>query len=156
MADAAGVMKIGHLRFRVRDLESSIAFYRDQLGMSLHETVGDDFAFLGCGAAHHEIALMKAPDSSTPPSSGELGFDHLAFELADRRTFAEAFFRLQQAGVRVEPVDNGISWALYLADPDGNRLELFVDTRLTPVGRPLWEGRSEALPMEAMEAALEG
>jgi catechol 2,3-dioxygenase len=155
MGDAGSVMKIGHLRFRVRDLETSIAFYRDQLGMSLHETVRDDFAFLGCGAAHHEIALMKAPGSFTPPSPDDLGFDHLAFELADRKAFAEAFFRLQRAGIRLEPVDNGISWALYLADPDGNRLELFVDTRSAPDGRPLWEGRSETLPVETIEAALE-
>jgi catechol 2,3-dioxygenase len=149
-------MKIGHLRFRVRDLESSIAFYRDQLGMSLHEMVRDEFAFLGCGAAHHEIALMKAPHSSTLPSPEEPSFDHLAFELADRKAFAAAFFRLQRAGVRLEPVNNGISWALYLADPDGNRLELFVDTRSAPNGRPLWEGRSEPLPVETIEAALEG
>jgi catechol 2,3-dioxygenase len=153
MGKAGGAVKIGHLRFRVRDMEASIAFYRDQLGMSLQETVGDEFAFLTFGAAHHDLALMRATGPTTPRSLDGPGFDHLALELKDRKAFAEAFFRLREAGVAAEPVDNGISWALYLSDPDGNRLELFVDIRSAPGGRPLWEGRSEPLPVEAIEVA---
>jgi catechol 2,3-dioxygenase len=148
-------MKIGHLRFRVREIEPAVAFYTGRLLMTVNERVGDEYAFLGCSDAHHEIALMKAGGTDPSPARGSLGFDHLAFELPDRKSFAEAFFRLSQSGVKVEPVDTGISWAMYFADPDGNRIEMFTDTRTAPGGRPRWEGRSEELAVEVIQAALQ-
>jgi catechol 2,3-dioxygenase len=147
-------MRIGHLRFKVRDIERAVDFYKGSLQMTLTEKVGDDYAFLSCGVAHHEIALMKVEASGPSPSSESVGFDHVAFELPDRRAFAEAFQRLSKSGVEVTPIDNGISWAMYLADPDGNRIELFCDNREVPGGRLLWGGDSVGLDTEAIQAAL--
>jgi catechol 2,3-dioxygenase len=148
-------MKIGHLRFKVRELEPAVAFYTEALGMTVNERVGDEYAFLGCSGAHHEIALMKSGTTDSPRASGDVGFDHLAFELPDKRSYAEAYFRLSKAGIRVEPVDNGISWAMYFADPDGNRIELFCDNRTESGGRALWRGNSDDLDVEVIRSALE-
>lgn len=147
-------MKIGHLRFKVRNIERAVAFYTGPLKMTLTEKVGDDYAFLACGDAHHEIALMKVKGPGPSPSPESAGFDHLAFELPDQTAFAEAFIRLSKSGVDVRPIDNGISWAMYFADPDGHPIELFCDNRAVPGGRRMWGGRSDDLPVDVIQAAL--
>jgi catechol 2,3-dioxygenase len=148
-------MKIGHVRFNVRDVEASVAFYGGLLGMTLNERIGDDYAFLSGSDAHHEVALWKVKGTrpSLPPDS--VGFEHVAFELPDKRAFARAFLRLSESGVGVDLVDNGISWAMYFADPDGNRIELYADTRQATGGRLQWEGRAQTLTAEAVRRALE-
>jgi len=148
-------MKIGHLRLKVRSIERAVAFYTGHLKMTLTEKVGDDYAFLSCGDAHHEIALMKVEGTGPSPSPESAGFEHLAFELPDRKAFAEAFMGLSKAGVKVKPIDNGISWAMYFADPDGNRIELFCDNRGAPGGRLMWAGTSDDLNVEVIKGALE-
>jgi len=147
-------MKIGHLRFKVRSIERAVAFYTGSLKMTLTEKLGDDYAFLACGAAHHEIALMKVEGTGPSPSPDSAGFDHVAFELPDQKAFAETFLRLSKGGVKVTPIDNGISWAMYFTDPDGNRIELFCDNRGVPGGRLMWGGISAGLEVEVIRAAL--
>jgi catechol-2,3-dioxygenase len=147
-------MKIGHLRFKVRELEPAVAFYTEALGMTVNERVGEEYVFLSCSGAHHEIALMKAGTADPSLASGDVGFDHLAFELPDKRSYAEAYFRLSKAGIRVEPVDNGITGPVP-ADPDGNRIELFCDNRTESGGRALWRGNSDDLDVEVIRSALE-
>lgn len=148
-------MKIGHLRLKVQDIERAVAFYMGHLKMTLTERVGDEYAFLGCTDAHHEIALMKVEGTRPSPSPEGAGFDHVAFELPDKRAFAEAFISLSKSGVAVKPIDNGISWAMYFADPEGNQIELFCDNRAVPGGRLLWEGIWDDLDMEVIKSALE-
>ncbi len=148
-------MKIGHLRFNVRDVERTIQFYTRHLKMTLTERVGDDYAFLSCGDAHHEIALMKVKGTGPSPSPESPGFEHLAFELPNKRAFAEVFTALSDDGLKVTPIDNGISWAMYFADPEGNRIELFCDNRAAPGGRTKWGGISDDLDEELIKAALQ-
>jgi catechol 2,3-dioxygenase len=151
----AGSMKIGHLRFKVKDLDTSIAFYTGHLKMTLTERVRDEYAFLGCSDAHHEIALMKVSGKGPTPSPESTGFEHLAFEVPDKKSFAEAFTSLSRSGVALKPIDNGISWAMYFADPDGNQVELFCDNRAVPGGRLEWKGLWDVLEVEVIQAALE-
>ena len=148
-------MKIGHLRFKVRDIDRTVGFYTGHLKMTLTERVGDEYAFLSCSDAHHEIALMKVPGTGPSLSPESTGFEHLAFELPDKKAFAEAFMGLSKSGVPVKPIDNGISWAMYFADPDGNQVELFCDNRAVPGGRLEWKGLWDVLEVEVIQAALE-
>ena len=148
-------MKIGHLRFKVRDINRTAAFYTGHLKMTLTERVGDEYAFLSCSDAHHEIALMRVEGTGPSPSPESTGLEHLAFELPDKKAFAEAFMGLSKSGVAVKPIDNGISWAMYFADPDGNQVELFCDNRSVPGGRLRWKGISGDLDTEVIKAALE-
>ena len=98
---------------------------------------------------------MKVEGTGPSPSPESAGFDHVAFELPDQRAFAEAFLHLSKSGVEVTPIDNGISWAMYLADPDGNRIELFCDNRAVPGGRLMWGGISDDLDVEVIQADAE-
>ncbi len=144
--------RLGHVNLKVRDLDRAVAFYTRFLNLRLTERVGN-FAFLSGSDLHHEVALQAlGPDAPHAPRHS-IGLFHVAFEVPDRRSLALAYKTLTEAGVQVSPVDNVISWALYFADPDGNGLELYWDTRHEPVGEPQWNGRVLPLPPEKLLAA---
>ncbi|MCL5995994.1 MAG: VOC family protein, partial [Chloroflexi bacterium] len=86
------------------------------------------------------------------PPAHATGLYHVAFEVPDRRSFAEAYCHLMEAGVEVALVDHLISWAMYFNDPDGNGLEIYWDTRHEPGGQLLWRGRNVPLSIDKMMA----
>ena len=133
-------MKLGHAHLKVRDLQCATAFYTEFLGLSVTEMVGDQYAFLSDGSRHHAIALQRIGADAPTPGRFSTGLYHVAFEVADKSAFALAWRKLRDAGVQVSPVDHLISWAMYFTDPDGNGLEIYVDTRLEPDGASLWNG----------------
>jgi len=139
---------LGHAHLKVRDLARSVAFYTRFFDLKVTEEIPGAFAFLSGGPVHHELALQEAgPDAAAPNPSG-VGLYHIAFEVPDQRSFAQAYNTLTRAGVAAAAVDHGISWAVYFSDPDGNGLEIYWDTRNEPQGKPRWEGRS--LPLGAV------
>jgi len=146
--------RIGHAHLKVRDLERSVAFYERFLRLHVTERVGDAYVFLTGGAFHHEIALQNVGTEAPSPAPHSTGLYHVAFEVPDRKAFAEAFEALRAGGVDVAPVDHLISWAMYFDDPDGNGLEIYCDTRDDPDGARLWHGRNLPLPAEKIKAYL--
>ena len=119
------VSKVGHIVLRVRDLRRSISFY-EMLG--LHEVARRDFgegpmAFLSTGNAHHDIALVEAD----APRGGAL--HHFALKVGDSlEALAEARAALDAVGQTVHmALDHRVSQGLYITDPDGNLIELYVD-----------------------------
>ena len=146
--------KIGHAHLKVRDLQRSIDFYTRFLRLNVTEVVGNHYACLTAGTYHHEIALQNVgADAPVPPSIGT-GLYHVAFEVPDKRSFALAYRALVDAGIPVAAVDHYISWAMYFDDPDGNGLEIYLDTRALPGGRPFWHGDNTPLEVETILAAL--
>ena len=148
--------KIGHAHLKVRDLQRAVEFYTRFLNLKVTEVVGDHYAFLTGGEFHHEIALQNVGSSAPQPPPRGTGLYHVAFEVPDRRSLAEAYKALIDAGVRVTPVGHRISWAVYFDDPDGNGLEIYWDTRNEPDGRNLWRGENVPLTHQELLAALEG
>lgn len=136
---------IGHVHLKVRDLDSSVAFYRKVLGLQVTERVGSAFAFLSGSDAHHELALQGVDAVATSPPPGAVGLYHTAWEVPDARAFALAYRRLVDSGVPVEAVDHGISWALYFQDLDGNGVEIYLDRRQEPSGSAEWRGKTRRL-----------
>jgi catechol 2,3-dioxygenase len=147
-------IRIGHAHLKVRDLDRAVDFYSRFLGMHLVERVGSAYAFLTGGDFHHEIALQNAgPDAPAPPQNGT-GLYHVAFEVPDRESFAQAYATMRGAGIEVATVDHLISWAMYFSDPDGNGLEIYWDTRTEPGGRELWRGSNIALETDKILQVL--
>jgi catechol 2,3-dioxygenase len=67
---------MGHVHLRVSDLESSVAFYRDELGMNLRARYGDQAAFLAAGDYHHHIGLNTWHSlGGGPPPPGSAGLE---------------------------------------------------------------------------------
>ena len=118
---------VGHVNLRVTDLERSVAFYRDVLG--LHVTQQDaESAFLAAGEYHHHVALNVWGTPASPAPADAAGLHHFALRLPDEAALAEVVVRVLQAGHTLQgATDHGVNIAVYLLDPDGNGLELMVD-----------------------------
>lgn len=147
--------RLGHAHIFVRDVEKSKRFYSEVLGLQITESEPGRWAFLSSGDAHHELALSQVGADAPGPVEGGVGLFHLGFDAADKVDFARIFQRLVEHGIDIDPVDHRISWGVYFSDPDGNRLELCLDTRREPDGSDLWEGTNRPLTPERVLAALE-
>lgn len=120
---------IGHVHLKVADIERALDFYCGVLGFELQARMGDQAAFISAGGYHHHIGLNTWESrGGSPPPPGHTGLFHVAIRYPDRRTLADALRRLVEAKVPLGGAsDHGVSEAIYLADPDGNGLELYRD-----------------------------
>src|SRR5215472_5781926 len=120
---------IGHVHFKVADLDRALAFYQGVLGFELTARMGSSAAFLSAGGYHHHIGLNTWESrNGSPPGRGTTGLYHVAIRYPDRAALADALRRLVEARVPLEGAsDHGVSEAIYLRDPDGNGLELYAD-----------------------------
>lgn len=123
---------IGHVHLKVADIERSLAFYTGVLGFELQQRMGDEAAFISAGGYHHHIGLNTWQSrGGSPPPPGHTGLFHVAIRYPDRATLADALRRLVEAGHPLSGAsDHGVSEAIYLADPDGNGIELYRDRPL--------------------------
>ncbi|WP_247001372.1 VOC family protein [Halosolutus gelatinilyticus] len=120
-------LALGHVHIKVRELDRAVAFYIEHLDLEVAERY-DRFAFLSWGRRHHDVALQALGPDATAPGDG-VGLYHVAFEVDGEDALRSVYRGLREAGVRTSPVDHGISKALYFSDPDGNGIEVYVDTR---------------------------
>ena len=122
-------VRIGHVHLKVADLERSLAFYCGVLGFQLTQRYGPGAAFVSAGGYHHHIGLntWESRGGKAPPP-GTTGLYHAAILYPNRSSLADALRRLVEHKVPLDgAADHGVSEALYLSDPDGNGLELYVD-----------------------------
>ena len=120
---------IGHVHLKVADLDRAVAFYSGVLGFAVTTRMGHQAAFLSAGGYHHHIGLNTWESrNGQPPPPGTTGLYHVAIRYPDRATLGDALRRLVEARIPLEGAsDHGVSEALYLHDPDGNGIELYVD-----------------------------
>jgi catechol 2,3-dioxygenase len=131
---------VGHVHLKVRDIERAIEFYTDVLGLDVGERHGR-YAFLSWGERHHDVALQEVGPDAPGPGPG-VGLYHVAFEVETGEALAAVYERSRARDVPVSPVDHGISKAIYLDDPDGNGIEVYLDTRAERE-QWTWEGNNE-------------
>jgi catechol 2,3-dioxygenase len=121
---------LGHVVFYVKDLEQSLAFYRDLLGF---KEVGRIFngaaAALTSGRTHHELLLIQVGDAPSPPTGRRRGLYHVGIKVGDSLAELRAAKQeLERASIPIDGMsDHTVSQSLYLRDPDGNEVELYVD-----------------------------
>ena len=126
------VKELGHAVLYVHDIARSSAFYRDVLGWKQISTPDPGFpaaAFSG-GRTHHELLLIEVgPDAAALPRGRHVGLYHLGIKVGDSDDeLREAVAACRAAGVHIVGLsDHTVSHSLYILDPDGNELELYVD-----------------------------
>jgi catechol 2,3-dioxygenase len=129
------VKSLGHLVLYVRDLERSRRFYADVLGW--REIRGDvpvrlPAAAFTSGRTHHELLLIEVgPDAAPIPEGRRVGLYHFGLKVGDSDDeLREARQRLTEAGVDVVGAsDHTVTHSLYILDPDGNEIELYIDVQ---------------------------
>lgn len=120
---------VGHIHLTVSDLDRSLGFYRDLLGFEISARYGDSAVFLSAGGYHHHIGLNTwSGKGATPAPRGHTGMYHVAFLYPSRLELAKVLKKLMDAKYPLDgSADHGVSEAIYLRDPDGNGVELYVD-----------------------------
>ncbi len=130
------VRELGHLVLYVRDVGRSAAFYRDVLGWQQilpepdqgQEPVG--VAAFSSGRTHHELLLIEVgPDAAPIPAGRRVGLYHFGLNVGDTDDDLRAALATVQAagGTVVGASDHTVTHSLYILDPDGNEIELYVD-----------------------------
>jgi catechol 2,3-dioxygenase len=139
---AISIKNIGHVVLKVRDLERAAAFYRDVLGLKEVARFKGRMVFFSAGANHHDLAVLAVgPDAPPAPPDG-VGLYHVALKIGDRlEDLRAAKAHLETHGIAVRrTADHRVSQSLYIDDPDGNGIELFVDA-----DPAIWQGDPTAV-----------
>lgn len=122
------VIELGHVSLFVRDLESSVGFYRDILG--LRETgrgKNGRIVFLSAGAHHHDVSIELARADAQPLPAGAPGLYHVAFCVGGSRAALEAARGdAEQAGLVPFGEAGGTTPCFCVKDPDGHTVELYA------------------------------
>jgi catechol-2,3-dioxygenase len=131
------IKELGHLVLYVRNIERSAAFYRDVLGFRqiLPDPNGDSplrfpAAAFSSGRTHHELLLIEVgEDAARLPRGRRLGLYHFGLKVGDSDDELRAVLdHISAAGVEIAGAsDHTVSHSLYIYDPDGNEIELYID-----------------------------
>jgi catechol 2,3-dioxygenase len=118
---------LGRVRLQVADLERSLVFYGDVLGMRVIRRDTDSVS-LGPHGEDREIVHLRQLRSAKPvPRRGLLGLYHFAILLPDRASLGRFVAHLAEIGVYAGMSDHLVSEAVYLTDPDGLGIEVYAD-----------------------------
>ena len=128
------VRELGHLVLYVRDVSRSAAFYRDVLGWRqvLPEPASDaiGIAAFSSGRTHHELLLIEVGSDATPiPPGRRVGLYHFGLNVGESDDdLRAALEQVRAAGATVVGAsDHTVTHSVYILDPDGNEIELYVD-----------------------------
>jgi catechol 2,3-dioxygenase len=127
------VKELGHAVLYVRDVARSVAFYGGLLGWrQVAGGEGMPVAAFSSGRTHHELLLIQVgPEATAIPAGRRVGLYHLGLKVGD----TDDELRAARAAVESRPdlctlvgaSDHGVTHSLYVHDPDGNEIELFID-----------------------------
>lgn len=128
------VKELGHLVLYVSDLERSRHFYQDILGWAPAANADVPLPFpafpFSSGRTHHELLLIEVGPGAAPlPPGRRLGMYHFGLKVGDSDDeLREVLQVLVDNEVPiVGATDHGMTHSLYILDPDGNEIELYID-----------------------------
>ena len=128
------IKELGHIVLYVHDVRRSANFYRDILGWRqiLPEPGVDPVALaaFSSGRTHHELLLIEVgPDAAPIPAGRRVGMYHFGLKVGETDDDLRAMLAtLERAGATIVGAsDHTVTHSLYIQDPDGNEIELYVD-----------------------------
>ena len=129
MAHPIQIRRVGHVVLKVRSLQRSVPFYRDVLGLrEVARLRGQMVFFSATGENHHDLAIMEVGADAPAADHAAVGLYHVALKVGDDLDqLRAAKAHLEAHGVTMRVSNHKVSQSIYLNDPDGNGLELYVD-----------------------------
>ena len=147
--------RIGAVHLTTSDLRRSVLFYEAHLGFVVHRR-DDRTAWLGAG--DHDLLVLSQSESA-PRVRGTTGLYHFAILVPSRADLSRSLRRLVETGTVLQgAADHGVSEALYLADEDGNGIEIYRDRPRGdwPVVAGQLRMRADPLDLDALLAQAGG
>lgn len=155
--------RLGGCTLRVADLDRSLAFYTDVIGLrpittadgsaarAVSETSSEPGRSAALSATGREPAILTLVErpGARPRPRHTAGLYHFALLVPSRRDLAASFLRLYKRGWPIDGAsDHEVSEALYLADPDGNGIEIYADR---PRDTWVWQGDQVYMTTRALD-----
>ena len=124
------IQQLGHVVLKVRDRDRSERFYEEVLGLPIaarKDTPPMTFFTLG---NHHDFAIVAVGPDGPDAAANSPGLFHVAFKVGDKTDdLRRAKAHLEALGVEIAGIsDHTVSQSIYFNDPDGNAIEVYVDT----------------------------
>ncbi|HYA29025.1 MAG TPA: VOC family protein [Acidobacteriota bacterium] len=151
------VTSLGHLGLYVRDMERSVKFYRDILGIQVSDRSPRGAVFMTAQnrlVEHHELLLAPGRNEDGKANILQQISFHCA-SIADVKEFYRVFVDNNVPINRC--VSHGNTVSIYAEDPDGNSVEVYWPTGVDvpqPFGKPMDLSKSEAEIMQQLEQIL--
>ena len=144
-------VRLNHAVLFVADLDRSIRFYSEALGLQVvdrEDRFQAAFLRLPRSGNHHDLGLFEVPDKS--PRRPGVGLYHLAWQLDTIDELVEFRDQLVAAGAYTGESSHGATKSLYGADPDGNQFEI-----MWMLPREAWGEYAEKGVVERLDLAAE-
>ncbi|SFV27541.1 catechol 2,3-dioxygenase [Devosia crocina] len=150
------VNRVGHVGIAVRDMERTVKFYTEVLGMRLteHFEYGEDEvghgvavlagSFVRSDSNHHCLSIFTLRNAVEPPKEHAFGLHHIAFEMNSSSDLLALYKRFEEQGhpiVNARKGGPGNQPRFYGRDPDGNLLEFYWS--IDQIG---WDGIARPYP----------
>ncbi|GIN72877.1 glyoxalase [Bacillus sp. J14TS2] len=116
---------VGQVNIKVQNLERSLAFYQEIIGFKVLEQ-SEGFASLTADG-NTVLLTIEQPKQVVPKLGKTTGLYHFAILLPERIDLARMVFHLSELGIPFGSSDHLVSEALYLSDPEGNGIEIYID-----------------------------
>ena len=142
--------KLGHLVLKVNDVQASLKFYQEVVGLTVSDWIDDRMVFLRSSSDHHDLALLQLPAHQVGQQRPEHSpLEHFSYHVESIEEIKAIAAMLQARGIEIDrgvgrhgPGDNTF---IVFKDPDGNNVEFYSDmlqiTEDAPYEASTWDGR---------------
>ena len=124
------VTELGHVVYYVKNLEASLKFYHEAVGLEVSGKIFNGrAALLTGGRTHHELLLIQVGEAIGPLAGKRIGLYHVGWKIGESlQELRHTRDSILEQGYQIDGLsDHTVSQSIYLRDPDGNEVELFVD-----------------------------
>jgi catechol 2,3-dioxygenase len=122
--------ELGHVVYYVKNLEASLKFYHEAVGLEVSGKIFNGrAALLTGGRTHHELLLIQVGEATGPLAGKRIGLYHIGWKIGTGlQALRQARDSIVEQGYQIDGLSaHTVSQSIYLRDPDGNEVELFVD-----------------------------
>lgn len=116
---------VGNVVLKVGDIDRSVQFYEQVIGLKVLEKMERKVRFTADGK--NVLLTIEQPNNVIKKTENKTGLYHFALLMPEQSDLANIVRHFINIGIQFGSADHLVSEALYLADPDGNGIEIYID-----------------------------